>query len=171
MQILLTEQAIQDRVAQLSKEIASFYMDDPWVMIGVLNGAARFMMDLISYLPLESKKRLHYDFVSSKSYYGTYRIPQVALKKTCLVQVYDRPVLIVEDIIDTGHTLSFLQQHIQEQEPISLKTICLLDKPSRREVDITVDYIGFTIPDHFIVGYGLDINDSSRALPYIGIYE
>jgi hypoxanthine phosphoribosyltransferase len=137
-------------------------------VVGVLKGAFVFMADLVRQIPLA----VTIDFLAVSSYEnGTTSTGEVRLLKDLDVALDGRNVVIVEDIVDTGLTLSYLQGVLRTRRPKSLKTACLLSKPSRRKVHVPVEYIGFTIEDHFVVGYGLDHAGQYRNLPYVGVLD
>ena len=165
--IFISEAALQQRVAALGKEIADNLEGKPLTVICALKGAMVFAADIIRQLP----NAVELDFIGASSYRcGTTPSRQIQLTKALELDLTGKHVLLVEDIWDTGHTLAFLTAHLQAQNPASIHTCVLLDKPERRQVSGTqVDYIGFSIPDHFVVGYGLDYNQQYRNLPYIGL--
>jgi hypoxanthine phosphoribosyltransferase len=165
MQTLLSAEAIQDRVRAMGKEIRR---DHPGELhlVCVLKGAFMFLADLLRALPDTTT----IDFVAISSYGKSTRSSgEVRLLKDLDTGLEGRNVVIVEDIVDTGLTLTYLQDILRARGPKTLKTACLLSKPSRRQVDVKVDYIGFTIDDKFVVGYGLDYGEKYRSLSYIGI--
>jgi hypoxanthine phosphoribosyltransferase len=165
MQTLLSTDAIQDRVRALADEIRR---DHPGELhlVCVLKGAFMFLADLLRALPDTTT----IDFVAISSYGKSTRSSgEVRLLKDLDTGLEGRNVVIVEDIVDTGLTLTYLQDILRARGPKTLKTACLLSKPSRRQVDVKVDYIGFTIEDKFVVGYGLDYGEKYRNLSYIGV--
>jgi hypoxanthine phosphoribosyltransferase len=153
----------------LGAEITRDYTDRKGVhLVGVLKGAFVFMSDLVRQIGLP----VTIDFLALSSYAaGTTSSGEVKLLKDLDAALAGRHVVVVEDIVDTGLTLSYLQEILRARGPASLRTACLLSKPSRRKVDVTVDYIGFTIEDRFVVGYGLDYAEQYRHLPYIGTLD
>jgi hypoxanthine phosphoribosyltransferase len=167
-EVLITADQIQEKVKVLADEIATDYRDKNPVLVGVLNGAFVFLADLMRRLELPCTV----DFVAWSSYgkdtssSGVFRI-----MKDLETNVESRHVIIVEDIIDTGLTLHYLLDTIRARKPASVKVVALLDKPSRRRIDAKADYLGFQIPDAFVVGYGLDFAQSYRNLPFIGILK
>jgi hypoxanthine phosphoribosyltransferase len=164
-EILLTEPQIQARVAELAREIRKDYPDDLHI-IAVLKGAFIFLSDLARHIP----GHVSLDFMAVSSYAkGTTSSGEVRLQKDLDVALEGRHVIIVEDIVDTGLTLNYLQDILRSRGPKSLRTACLLSKPSRRKVDVKVEYIGFTIEDRFVVGYGLDYAEKYRNLPHIAV--
>jgi hypoxanthine phosphoribosyltransferase len=167
--VLLDETAIQSRVSKLAAQISSDYAgveygDDGLVLVGVLKGAFVFLADLARRLTIPH----HVDFIALSSYNRGATSGEVRLIMDSRINVADRHVLIVEDIVDTGHTLNYLQRTFQARNPASLRSCVFLSKPARRQVAVTIDYLGFEIPDVWVVGYGLDFDDRYRTLPYIG---
>ena len=166
--VLFSEDQIKDRVIELGHTLTKDYLpDQPLVLIGVLRGALHFLSDLSRTLP----QPVEIDFISVSSYVGTQSSGKVTLSQDISTEITGKHALIVEDIVDTGRTLHALLNHFRPHNPLSLKTCALLDKPSKREVSVSVDYTGFSIPDQFVVGYGLDYNQAYRHLPYIGIFQ
>lgn len=167
MQVLISAEAIERRVRALAEEIRRDHPDGVH-MIGVLKGAFMFLADLLRAIEAD----VSVDFLAVSSYGASTRSSgQVRLLKDLDAAIDGRAVLIVEDIVDTGLTLLYLQEVLHARGPRSLRTVCLLDKPARRKVDVKVDYVGFTIPDTFVVGYGLDHGERYRNLPHIGVIE
>jgi hypoxanthine phosphoribosyltransferase len=164
--ILLSEDEIQQRVRALAGEIARDYSDaDQLHLICVLKGAFIFLSDLVRSLD----RQVTLDFMAVSSYgTGTTSSGEVRVLKDLDAALQGRHVIIVEDIVDTGLTLHYMQEILRARGPRSLKTACLLSKPSRRKIEVPVEYIGFTIEDRFVVGYGLDFDGRYRNLPYIG---
>jgi hypoxanthine phosphoribosyltransferase len=167
--VLIDETRLTVRVEALAAEIRrDFGAGTPVHLVAVLKGAFMFLSDLVRSMdgPVTC------DFIALSSYgSGSTSSGQVRLTKDLDRSLEGRHVVIVEDIVDTGLTLSYLQEILVARDPKSLKTACLLSKPSRRKVDVKVDYIGFTIEDRFVVGYGLDFDEQYRNLPYIGVLE
>ena len=165
--VLITAESIQARVAELATQIRADYPDNVHI-IAVLKGAFIFMSDLIRQMD----GSVSIDFMALSSYAkGTTTSGEVRLLKDLDHALDGKDVLIVEDIVDTGLTLTYLQDVLRARNPRVLRTACLLSKPSRRKVDVRVEYVGFTIEDHFVVGYGLDYAEQYRNLPYIGLIE
>ena len=165
METLITERQIQDRVRAMAGEILR---DHPGGLhlVCVLKGAFIFLADLLRALPDTTT----IDFVAISSYGKSSRSSgEVRLLKDLDTGLEGRDVVIVEDIVDTGLTLTYLQDILRARGPRSLKTACLLSKPSRRRIDVQVEYVGFTIEDRFVVGYGLDYAERYRSLPFIGV--
>lgn len=165
---MFTEEQIKEKVKELGKKIENDYKGEEVLIVGILKGANVFTCDLIREIDLDVK----IDFMSVSSYgEGTESSGTVRILKDLDTDIKDRNVLIVEDIIDSGRTLSNLVKELKIRNPKSLKLCTLLDKPSRRVVDVDVEYVGFEIEDKFIVGYGIDYAEKYRNLPYIGIVE
>lgn len=167
-EILLDSQAVADRVAELGAQIASDYAERDPVLVSVLKGAMVFMADLMRAMDL----RCSIDLMELSSYgSGTESTGQVRIIKDLSSSIYGRDVIVVEDIIDTGLTLNYLLRYLADKGPASIRIVCLLDKPARRLADIDIDYVGFTIPDRFVIGYGLDYAERYRNLPYVGVLK
>ena len=167
--ILISEQDVRSRIAELGQEITNFYqhknIHTPLVVVGLLRGSFMFMADLVReiHLPVEI------DFMTTSSYGNAMNSNHdVRISKDLDGDIKGKHVLIVEDIIDTGYTLQKVRDILNLREPSSLTICTLLDKPSRREVDVPVDWVGFTISDEFVVGYGIDYAQRHRNLGYIG---
>ena len=167
--VLLSEAAIKERITTLAAEIERDYpAGDEIHLVAVLKGGFMFMADLVRAM----SERVTMDFMAVSSYAkGTTSSGQVKVLKDLDSNLEGRHVIVVEDIVDTGLTLHYLQDLLKARAPKSMKTACLLSKPSRRKIEVQVDYIGFTIEDHFVVGYGLDYAEKYRNLPYIAILE
>ena len=166
-EILLTEDRIQDRVRELGTEISREYMGRRLTLVSVLKGSLPFMADLMRSIDLP----LRIDLMEVSSYGGatTESSGLVRILKDLSSSIEGEEVLICEDIIDTGLTLNYLVRYLRGKRPASLRICTLLDKPARRLVEIDVDYTGFTIPDRFVVGYGLDYGELYRNLRYVGV--
>jgi hypoxanthine phosphoribosyltransferase len=165
---LLTEAQIRVRVQELGAQLTQDYAGKDLVVIGLLNGVFPFIADLVRAMDMD----LNISFMQVASYGGgTESTGEVHILKDLDRGIRGRHALIVEDIVDTGLTLFKVGNLLKDREPASLKVCTLLDKPSRRKVQVPVDYVGFTIEDHFVVGYGLDLDDKLRNLPYVGVYH
>ena len=165
MKLLIAEAEVQRKVSRLARKISGDFAGREVLLVGILKGAFIFMADLARRM----KTPVKMDFVRLASYgSGTASSGKVRITKDLETSLRGRDVFIVEDIIDTGLTLKYLFRRLSARKPRSLKTVTLLDKPERRKVDFRADYVGFTIGDHFVVGYGLDCNEEYRNLP--GIY-
>jgi hypoxanthine phosphoribosyltransferase len=167
--VLISAADLTARVESLAREIrADFGPENPVHLVSVLKGAFIFLSDLVRHM----EGPVTCDFIAVSSYgSGSTSSGEVRLTKDLDHSLEGKEVVIVEDIVDTGLTLAYLQQILSARDPRTLKTACLLSKPSRRKIDVQVDYIGFTIEDRFVVGYGLDYGERYRNLPYIGLYE
>ena len=168
-QILLTEEQIQNRIKELGAILTEEYAGKNPVIVGVLKGVVIFYADMIR----EIKVPCQMDFMCVSSYQGTNSTGRTMISKDLSCDIHGRHVLILEDIFDTGNSLEFICNHLRNKEPASLKICTLLDKPERRKsgVKVQCDWVGYTIPNEFVVGYGLDYNEHYRNLPYVGILK
>jgi hypoxanthine phosphoribosyltransferase len=167
-EILIDEQTLAARVAELGAEVSADYEGRDLLLIGVLKGAVFFMADLMRHLTVACEV----DFMAISSYGdATDSSGIVRILKDLDISIDGRDVLVVEDIIDSGLTLSYLMRNLESREPASLEVCALLTKPSRREIDVPVRYVGFEIPNKFVVGYGLDFAERYRNLPYVGVLD
>ena len=167
-EILFTPETLARRVKELADQITQDYAAKSPLIVGTLRGSFVFMADLVRQINLP----LTVDFLSASSYgSGTESSGQVKLKLDLADDISGRDVLIIEDIVDSGNTLSKLLPELQKRGPASLKVCALLDKPERRVLPFQANYVGFTIPDAFVVGYGLDFDQHYRQLPYIGVLK
>jgi hypoxanthine phosphoribosyltransferase len=168
LKILISRDEIAEAINRLACEIKRDYQGKQPLLIGVLKGSFVFMADLIRQLDLP----LELDFVRLSSYGAAKESSgKVRVIQGVKTPIKDRDVLVVEDIVDTGITVSFLLDYLKKKKPASLKLCALTDKPSRRRVPVSIDYLGFTVPNKFIVGYGLDCNERFRNLPHIYTLE
>ena len=167
-EVLISEQQIQQRIDELGKILTEEYADKNPIVVGVLKGVVVFYADMIRKIQAPCQM----DFMWVSSYEGT-ESKKMVVKRDLSQDVKGRHVLILEDIFDTGNSLEFVCEHIKAKEPASLKICTLLDKPEGRRPGVTLqaDYVGFTIPKAFVVGYGLDFNEQYRNLPYVGILK
>jgi hypoxanthine phosphoribosyltransferase len=166
--ILLTEEDIRERTQELGTRISEDYAGRDLMLICVLKGGFMFLSDLLRAISVP----LSVDFMATSSYgAGIESSGVVRILKDLDVPIEGRNILIVEDIIDTGHTLDYLLRILDERQPASLRICTLLNKPDRREADIKIDYLGFNIPNEFVVGYGLDFDELYRNLAYIGVLK
>ena len=164
--VLIPEEEVDRRIAELGEQISSDYEGKTVHLIGILKGSIFFACELAKRITVP----VTMDFMSVSSYgSGTRSTGVVKLIKDLDEPIDGRDVIVVEDIIDSGHTLSYLLQNLTSRHPASLRLCTLLDKPDRREVEVDVDYQGFQIPDEFVIGYGLDYDQRYRNLPYIGV--
>jgi len=164
--VLITASQIERRVGELGAQISRDYTGEGLVLVGVLKGVLCFMADLLRHISLP----VSIDFLAISSYESDSSGPLSMLKDLDL-NIEQRHVLLVEDIVDTGMTLNRVLEHLWAQQPASLKVCCLLDKRARRLVDVPLDYIGFEIPDEFVVGYGLDYQQRYRNLPFVAVLK
>jgi len=160
IEVLIPHTEIQKRIEELGRQISADYSGRPLVMVGVLKGSFMFLADLVR--AIDAPVRI--EFIGTKSYQGTSTSGQVQLTKDLDKPIQDEDVLLVEDIVDTGLTLNYLHHVLRQREPRSLKTVAFLDKPSRRRIEVNADYVGFTIEDKFVIGYGLDFDQRYRNL-------
>jgi hypoxanthine phosphoribosyltransferase len=166
--ILLTEEQIQQRITELADEITATYDGRQPLLIAVLKGSVLFMADLIRALPIAHA----IDFLATSSYgAATESSGVVRILKDLDDPIEDKDVLIVEDIVDSGYTLHYLRELLMARRPASLRIVTLLSKPARRRITVPIDWIGFEIPDEFVIGYGLDYNEHYRNLRYIGVLK
>ena len=167
--VLLTEEQIKAKVAELGKILAEEYRDKEPVFVGVLKGVVIFYADMIRAIDIPCQM----DFMCVSSYRGTESTGRTQISKDLSTDIYGRHVVILEDIFDTGNSLEFITNHLLNKQPASLKICTLLDKPDRRKpgVKVKCDYTGFVIPNEFVVGYGLDFDEKYRNLPYVGILK
>lgn len=165
-EILIGEEDLQARIAALGAAVSSDYAGRDLLLVGVLKGAVFFMADLMRKLTVPCE----IDFMAISSYgAATDSSGVVRILKDLDINIADRDVLVVEDIIDSGLTLSYLMRSLRARKPRSLEVCALLTKPERREIDVQVRYVGFEIPNRFVIGYGLDFAERYRNLPYIGV--
>jgi hypoxanthine phosphoribosyltransferase len=165
-EILIDKDTLAARVAELGAEVSVDYEGRDLLLIGVLKGAVFFMADLMRHLTVPCEV----DFMAISSYGdSTDSSGIVRILKDLDINIEGRDVLVVEDIIDSGLTLSYLMRNLESREPASLEVCALLTKPARREIDVPVRYVGFEIPNRFVIGYGLDFAERYRNLPYVGV--
>lgn len=166
--VLYSREMIVNRMNELAAQLSTDYQDKRPLVISVLTGAVLFTVDMIERMDI----KLQLDFIDVSSYYGgTHSTGEVKLVQDLNSEVKGRHVLIMEDIVDTGRTLKFLVDLLKERGAASIKVCSLLDKPEGRKVDIRADYVGFNVPNEFLVGYGLDYKGFYRNLPYVGILK
>lgn len=165
--VILSEEEIQAKIAESAKAMSEEYEGKPLLLVSILNGAYVFMADYCRALSIPAE----ISFMVAKSYYGTQSTGTVTITKDIEQDISQYHVVILEDIVDTGRTLSLVVEKLKERNPLSLKVVTLLDKPDRRLVDYQPDEALFTIPDLFVIGYGLDYNEAFRNLPFIGEYN
>lgn len=166
--VLVTEEQIKNRLQELGKEISSLYGNEELTVISIINGAILFTADLIRLLTCPTRL----DCIRISSYSDSDRpISDPELLDTLRLSIHNRHTLIIDDILDTGRTLKKVTNLLLEEDPLSLRTCVLLDKKGRREVSFEADFVGFRIPDAFVVGYGLDFDEKYRNLPCIGVLK
>jgi len=167
-EVLLNEEAIKEKIKALGAQITEDYRGKDLILLGILKGSVMFMSDLMKEINLPCKM----DFMAVSSYGdATQSSGIVKIIKDLDFEIKDKHILIIEDIIDTGITLKYLMKYLSARNPSSLEIVCLLNKPERRKEQLEVKYLGFDVPDHFLVGYGLDYAETYRNLPYIGILK
>lgn len=167
IKVLISENELQSRIKEVAKLIENDYKNKELTVICVLKGSVYFTSDLTKYI----KNKLELEFIRVSSYVGTASSGNIELKQDLDFSIENKDVILIEDIIDTGRTLYYLKEHLLKRKPNSLKICTLLDKKEKRVVDIEADYVTFDVPDKFVVGYGLDIDEKYRNLPYIGYIE
>ena len=165
--VLIDEQKLSDRVSEIAKQIENEYKGKEITLICILKGSVFFTVDLAR--KIEGDVKL--EFIRVSSYEGENSTGEIKMKLDLKDSIQGKDVIVVEDIIDTGRTLSYLIPYLKMKKPNSVKLCTLLDKPDRRVEEVKVDYVGFKIPDKFVVGYGLDADEKYRNLPYIGVIE
>lgn len=165
--ILISEEELREKVSEMGKNISRDFEGKDPIFVGVLKGCFIFMADLMRYVDISCSM----DFMSVSSYSGTSSTGAVKINKDLGEDIEGRHLIIVEDILDSGVTLSYLKQYLMVRKPASITIATLMDKPARRKADIYADYSCFEIPDAFVVGYGLDYNERYRNLPYIGVLK
>ena len=168
-EVLLSEEQIQSKVKEMAAQISREYEGKNPVFVGVLKGVVIFFADFVRNVTIPCE----IDFMSISSYSGTTSTGRTEVRKDVSVDIRGRHVIILEDIFDTGNSLTYTVNHLLAKQPASLKVCTFLDKPDRRKPGITLqpEYVGYTIPNEFVVGYGLDFNEHYRNLPYIGVLK
>ncbi|MCI8470220.1 MAG: hypoxanthine phosphoribosyltransferase [Clostridia bacterium] len=165
--VLINKTKLEKRIEEMGKQIQKDYEGKEIVFIGILKGSVMFMSELAKNI----KNSVALDFMDVSSYEGTESTGEIKINKDIRDSIEGKDVIIVEDIIDTGRTLTYVRDYLKQKNPNSVKIATMLSKPSRRVMELQVDYIGFAIEDKFVVGYGLDYNEKYRNLPYIGYIE
>ena len=165
--VLISEEQINTRVKELAKQISADYAGQKPLLVCILRGAAIFFANLVKNLEIDCT----IDFMSLSSYQGTSSSGKVRMLLDIREDIKDRPVIIVEDIVDTGLTGVYLKEMLSARKPSSIEFCTLLDKPQNRKVTITPKYLGFSIQNEFVIGYGLDYNELYRNLPYVGVFD
>lgn len=167
LETLIPQERIAARIAELGRELDGIYGDEPVLAIGILKGSILFMADLVRAMAGD----VRCSFLGVASYHGTESTGAVRITHDLDENIEGQHVLVIEDIVDTGLTLSYIREMLDVRKPRSLRVVTLLDKPSRRTTPVTVEHTGFTIPDAFVVGYGLDLDQRYRNVPYIAVYH
>ncbi|MGI6072475.1 MAG: hypoxanthine phosphoribosyltransferase [Lachnospiraceae bacterium] len=168
VEVLIGEAEIRNRIKELAAALSENYKDEEVLLIGILNGAVFFLTALAQEMTVP----VEIDFMAASSYGASLESSgNVIITKDLERPLKNKHVIIAEDILDTGRTLKLITEMIKEQEPASLEVVTLLDKPDRRAVDFQADYVGFQIPDVFVVGWGLDFDQKYRDLTFVGVYK
>lgn len=164
---LISREQLEKRLFELAEQLDAYYQGKEIVALCVMRGSVYFAIELT----LKMKTKMQLEFITLSSYDGTESSGKINLVTDLRESIENKDVLIIEDIIDTGRTMSYLLEYLKSKNPRSLKLCVLADKPSRREIEVPIDYIGFEVPNKFIVGYGFDIDNYYRNIPYIGYIE
>lgn len=167
IKVLYSMEELQKRIKEVGEQISKDYEGKEIVIVSVLKGAIFYTVDLVKNITTD----IVIDFMKVSSYEGTESTGVITIKQDLGIDIEGKHVLIIEDIIDTGRTLRVLREELLKRKPASLKITTLMDKKERREVELDADYVGFTIPNKFVVGYGFDIDDKYRNIPYVGYIE
>ena len=166
--LLISQEEIEKRIRELGEQITKDYKDsENLLLLGLLRGSVMFITDLMKHV----KRPMTMDFMSVSSYSGTESSGFVRIDSDHKTNIHGWDVILIDDIVDSGYTISTVSKLLMDRKPKSLKVCALLDKPERHKIDIKIDYCGFSIPDHFVVGYGLDIDEKGRNLPYIATVD
>lgn len=165
--VLITADEITERCKELGEQISNDYRNTVPIIVGLLKGSVPFMAELIKYITIDCEL----EFMAVSSYSGTESMGDVRILKDLDRSIKDRDVLVVEDIVDTGNTLLKVKELLYSKGASSVEVVSLLDKPDRRTVEIEAEYVGFTIPNEFVIGFGLDFNQKYRNLPYVGVLK
>lgn len=167
LKVLISEEELHKRIKELAKQIYEDYKGDELTFICILKGSIFFTVDLSKEMPCD----INFEFIRVSSYHGQNSTGIIEMKVELQGDIKGKDVIIIEDIIDTGRTLSYLMEYLRSKGPKSLKICSLLDKKERRVCKMDADYVGFDIPDKFVLGYGLDVDEKYRNLPYIGYFD
>ena len=167
LKVLISEEKLHERINEIAQQIYQDYNGQEVTFICILKGSIFFTVELAKRIPND----INFEFIRVSSYHGTDSTGVIEMKVDLQGDITGKDVIVIEDIIDTGRTLSYLKEYLKSKEPNSLKICSLLDKKERRVVPMEADYVGFDIPDKFVVGYGLDVDEKFRNLPYIGYFE
>ena len=171
IRVLFDAAEVERRVGELARRISGDFEAGPPVLIGILTGAAQFAIDLVRAMPAEFARDVEYDFIKISSYRGRESTGRPQVAESTAVELAERPVLLVDGIVDTGGTMQAAIAAIQAHGPSSIHTCALIDKPKGRLVPVRLDYVGYTIGDLFVIGYGMDLCQRYRALPCIGVLD
>lgn len=164
---LISREQLEKRLFELAEQLDAYYQGKEIIALCVMRGSVYFAIELT----LKMKTKMQLEFITLSSYEGTESSGKINLVTDLRESIENKDVLIIEDIIDTGRTMSYLLEYLKSKNPRSLKLCVLADKPSKREIEVPIDYIGFEVPNKFIVGYGFDIDNYYRNIPYIGYIE
>ena len=167
LKVLITEEELQKRIGELAEQIDKDYDGKEVTFICILKGSIFFTVELSKRMPND----VNFEFIRVSSYHGENSTGVIEMKVDLQGDISGKDVIVIEDIVDTGRTLSYLKQYLGSKNPKSIKICALLDKKERRVCELNADYVGFDIPDKFVVGYGLDVDEKYRNLPYIGYFE
>jgi hypoxanthine phosphoribosyltransferase len=167
LKVLISEEELHKRIEELAKQIYEDYKGEELTFICILKGSIFFTVDLSKEMPCD----INFEFIRVSSYHGQNSTGVIEMKVELQGDIKGKDVIIIEDIIDTGRTLSYLMEYLRSKGPKSLKICSLLDKKERRVCKMDADYVGFDIPDKFVLGYGLDVDEKYRNLPYIGYFD
>lgn len=167
LKVLISEEKLQERITEIANKIHEEYKDGEITFICILKGSIFFTVELAKRIPND----INFEFIRVSSYHGENSTGVIKMKVDLQGEIKGKDVIVIEDIIDTGRTLSYLKEYLKSKEPKSIKICSLLDKKERRVCEMEADYVGFDIPDKFVVGYGLDVDEKYRNLPYIGYFE
>lgn len=166
-QVFISKEEIHKKIIELANTISNDFKNEEVVIVGVLNGSFIFVADLVRQLKLSTQ----IDFISASSYEGDKSTGELKVLKDIKIDIEGKNVILIEDIVDTGLTISLLKKMFLDRKPKILKICSLLHKPARTTHQVSIDYLGFTIEDKFVIGYGLDYDGKFRELPYIGVYS
>lgn len=167
LKVLISEEELHARIEELAKQINEDYNGKEITFICILKGSIFFTVELAKKMPCD----INFEFIRVSSYHGQNSTGVIKMKVDLQGDIKGKDVIIIEDIVDTGRTLSYLKEYLNSKEPKSLKICSMLDKKERRVCELNADYVGFDIPDKFVVGYGLDVDEKLRNLPYIGYFD
>ena len=167
LKVLITEEELQKRIKELAEELYKDYGGKEITFICILKGSIFFTVELAKNIPSD----INFEFIRVSSYHGQNSTGVINMKVDLQGDIKGKDVVIIEDIVDTGRTLSYLKEYLKDKEPKSVKICALLDKKERRVCKLDADYVGFDIPDKFVVGFGLDVDEKYRNLPYVGYFE